>query len=265
MNIKSIHDMQAAISRNNLTSEVRRHLFGRRKIAAERGLKHGRLDVTRLHRVGLGETKVFKRKQETPAIDAAVSILLDCSGSMWTHDYTESGESVNRFYMAATAALCLAESLNLPGIATELIGFTEDDRVLYHHPIKSYESRWNRKSAVDTIGKIAPEKLGNNSDGENLNLAYNAIKQRKESKKVIIILSDGVPSANPPEGTPPGSASVAGYTQLVVDMIDNDPDVSLYAVGFGGFDNYPGYKHAVKLEDVSKLGGQLFKMIEEVL
>lgn len=263
--MRTIEDVKSAIVRNNMTAEVRRHLFGRRKIAAERGLKHGRLDVTRLHRVGFGDTEIFKRKQETPAINAAVSILLDCSGSMWTNDYTESGESVNRFYMAATAALCLAESLNLPGIACELIGFTEHRRELFHHPIKAYSERWNRNKAVATIDQIAPANLQNNADGENLILAYNDIKQRKETQKVIIILSDGAPSAHSAKGAPAGSLDVYDYTRIVVDMIDSDPDVSLYAVGFGSFGNAPGYKHAVKLDDVSKLGGQLFKMIEEVL
>ena len=263
--MNTIEDVKSAIVRNNMTAEVRRHLFGRRKIAAERGLKHGRLDTTRLHRVGIGDTQVFRRKQETPAINAAVSILLDCSGSMWTRDYMPDGTGVNRFYTAATAALCLAESLNLPGIACELIGFTESRRVLYHHPIKAYSERWNRKKAVDTIDRIAPALLHNNADGENLILAYNDIKQRKETKKVIIILSDGAPSANLAEDSSEKSMSVEEYTRMVVDMIDNDPEVGLYAVGFGSFNNDPGYKHAVMLDDVSKLGGQLFKMIEEVL
>ena len=45
-----------------------------------------RIQVSRLSRLTTGSTKIFERREEVPAIDTSVSLLLDLSGSVGKAD-----------------------------------------------------------------------------------------------------------------------------------------------------------------------------------
>jgi hypothetical protein len=47
-----------------------------------RGLEHGRISNTRLHRAGYGDTRVFQRRERPDEIDMSICLLIDLSGSM---------------------------------------------------------------------------------------------------------------------------------------------------------------------------------------
>jgi len=118
--------------------------------------------------------KPFDKKSETSAIKTAVSIWLDDSSSM--NDFNKIGCATT-----ATYALCKALE-TLPGIAIEANTFASNLKNL-----KPFESR------------AKPEYFPSRGRGgtrAHLALAVGRISlfSRPEERKVIILLSDGVPS-----------------------------------------------------------------------
>jgi len=221
----------------------------------EHGQKKGKLGKG-LHRVVTGrgdyQRKIFKKKAEKLDLDVAVTLLVDCSGSM-------NGEKYNQ---AAEAALLLndaiATTLRIP---LQVTGFTEtreergEDRFLLHHLIfKAFDAAVPRTKLIHRFAQ-ASKCLEQNADGDSILLVHNELLTRKEKRKVLIVLSDGSPAAYRPGG-------VSDFTKKVVRDIEKSSPVEIYAIGIETESVRHFYKDYTILNNAEELDSCLLNLIK---
>jgi cobalamin biosynthesis protein CobT len=193
-----------------MQKEIERMMAARSQSVKIPGFRSGRLHSGSLHRLRVGDDRVFRRKQENISKETAVSLVVDNSGSM-------NGEKIQT---AMAAAYALSQTLERVGIKHEVIGFTtkeltreqsrelnkEESRVgtdysrsepIYMPIYKSYDERLTpevkrRFAATYVYGGF----LRNNIDGESITMASHRLLQQREPRKVMLVLSDGHPSCN---------------------------------------------------------------------
>ena len=171
------------------------------------GHEQGRLDTRRFPGVLTGRTNVFKQRSDASDLDTAVTILIDMSGSM----------GGCREEMAAKCAIALAEALEKTTVSYEVLSFRNVRKISMRPKPKSKEARrrmydmHNRYEALDideykrfsdrlftrrpAMASIAGQHGGNNSDACALRMVWNRLRKRGESRKVVLVLSDGQPAA----------------------------------------------------------------------
>tara|TARA_B100001123_G_scaffold271118_1_gene301654 strand:+ start:1879 stop:3537 length:1659 start_codon:yes stop_codon:yes gene_type:complete len=158
-----------------------------------------RIDPKSLVKAYKGESKVFLKKTLDKDIDTAIGILVDASGSMW-------GEKIN---MASLAAFELAAGLESFPISLEVayfrtgkgirfknknIGLGQGYRLVANelHIVKSWHQSTRQRNKY--FSGMEKDVGGANADGESLLEFSNRIAVRPEKRKIIIVLSDGLPS-----------------------------------------------------------------------
>lgn len=205
---------------DGFAQQVRRLLQIRARSRYEYGQKRGKLDQSRLSRIGMRDApgfneRIFKNKIVADTVNTAVMVLLDASGSMsgskWAHA-AKSGQLLN-----ATVSRAL-------GIPLEILAFTD-----YNEGTVIYEGkRFNQlRVGDDEILErlsLAVGYMSGNADGEAVLFAYNRLKDRREKRKVLIVVSDGAPAAS-------RSGSIREYTKEVVESIEADHAVDIYGLG----------------------------------
>lgn len=185
--------------------DLERAVSAQNKTQWASGQRSGRLDTGSLSRlVKFGEEKVFKRKQVTKGKNTALSLLIDCSGSM---------DEYNKIATAAYTAYALSTTLERLGINHEVLGFTTTDKRpdeamaesgktgaaysrydnIYIPIFKAFGERLNSKSKAGLASLATAKWLGNNVDGESLEYAARRLSIQKEERKILIVLSDGNP------------------------------------------------------------------------
>jgi hypothetical protein len=140
------------------------------------GMKYGRIV----------NQNVFHRKGKiVQSGEVAVSVLVDFSGSM-----TASEDGKQKIEYAKEAAYALYEGFKgIDGIVFEIYGFSsvvEGDKPI-EIPIKTYRGKIDKDFA-----KVHP--YHGNLDGENILMAVRRIKRIDAQKRVIIVISDGMPA-----------------------------------------------------------------------
>jgi cobalamin biosynthesis protein CobT len=202
-----------------MRKDIERMMAAQARVFNYGGQRSGRLNGPALHKITAGDGRLFTKREEIRAKDTAVSLLIDCSGSM----------RGTKMATAATAAYAMATTLEAVNIPCEVLGFTaawghmsspisprvlnkvrsmfqEDARktgVQYHRVDPLYISilkEWHERLGADQKARFAAlrseqEHLCENVDGESLDIAAQRISMRKEKRKVILVFSDGAPSA----------------------------------------------------------------------
>lgn len=179
--------------------------------------KKGRLDTSKIYRVcspdeGLQE-RIFKQKTESDALDTAVSVLVDYSGSM-------SGTKIS---VAVASAVALEQLCRMLRIPCEIAGFTEpsaDEN--WHYIFKEFLVPVNDEKMIESMVQ-ASKVMSNNADGDNILVAYNRLMQQRNKRKVLIVLSDGSPAS--------GRGDTYGFTKRVVSGIEARHDVDIVGIG----------------------------------
>lgn len=212
--------------------------------------KKGKLNNSSLHRIPVDvqgySDRVFKRKIVNNTLDTAVTLLVDCSGSM-------EGSKIE--HAAAAAGMMNNVMNNVLHVNTEVLGFTEHGRTHVIYEIKRFGSK---KQTPESIGsKLVDTRLSTNVDGESLMYAYNRIKGRKEKRKIIFILSDGMPCGGGVKG------NIGEYTKQVIQHIEKSK-VELYAIGIH-HDCSRMYKHSICIDDPSTLEQHLLEVLKNTL
>jgi cobaltochelatase CobT len=206
----------------------------------------GRLNVrSKAAGIIMGADKIYKRRVDGEDIDTAVTLLVDCSGSM-------SGDAMK---LAGHSAIALAEALEAGSVPYEVIGHTttslsnESDRRL--RDAKRIESEdgesvthygWARECAMHmpvfkpfdkalrqcyhTMGFLPTSADNANADACALREAGSRLLKRQEAKKVLMLLADGYPAWS----TSLTTADRNAYTrQAVVNLEEQGVD----CVGIG--------------------------------
>lgn len=209
----------------------------------------------------------FREFTKMDTTNVAVSLVIDCSGSM----------GGNKIEVARQTALALGESLKNLGITNEIVGFNTNDSLSMSGAARSLSAgeiaRFNRfgtglnhmvfKSfdSNDLSGICEARSGGCNADGESITWAAKRLAERKEKRKIMIVLSDGQPSY--------GGANhevLAGDLKRVINTM---PKAGIEPIGIGICTDDPKlfYPDYVVVNDVTKLAttvvGKLAGMLEE--
>lgn len=169
------------------------------------GRMEGRIDPVRLAGAVTGSTELYKRKHKGEAIDTAVSIVIDCSGSM-------SGFAIA---VCQQMGLALESALAPTPVKHEIIGFTTGDldqadpmyqtmaaanaqagKDIHIRPISVYEFRSfgaSHAQAIRTLGNMTDVPMGGTPTDQAILLAHDRLARRPEKRHVMFVLTDGEP------------------------------------------------------------------------
>jgi cobaltochelatase CobT len=215
----------------------------------------------------------YKQEKETKFRDTVVTLLIDSSGSM-------RGRSIT---IAAMCADIMGRTLERCSVRVEILGFTtkawrggesreawinankpaNPGRLndLRHIVYKSADDNWSRTRR--NLGLMMREELlKENIDGEALIWAHNRLVTRPEQRKVMMVISDGLPVDNSTLLVNP-SNFLEQHLKYAIGMIENQSPVELVAIGIG-HDVTHHYKRAVTITDAEQLGGAMTDQLAEL-
>lgn len=260
---KHLQNSQVVISK--LANRLQRKLMAKQNRTWTFDLEEGLLDTSRLTNVILDpfQPLAFKQEKDTSFKDTVVSLLIDSSGSM-------RGRSIT---IAAMCADILGQTLERCSVKVEILGFTTrawrggQSRELWlqqgkpiqpgrlndlrHIVYKSADMPW-RRSRRNLGLMMREELLKENVDGEALLWAHNRIVGRTEDRKILMVISDGLPVDNSTLLVNP-SNYLEQHLKYAIDQIENHSPVELVAIGIG-HDVTHHYRRAVTITDAEQLG-----------
>ena len=270
---KQLSHLQGVVAR--LANRLQRLLLAQQNRAWEFDLEEGLLDPARLPRVIVDPMHPlsFKREKDTDFRDTVVTLLLDNSGSMRGRPIT----------VAATCADILARTLERCGVKVEILGFTtrawkggqsretwlangkpaNPGRLndLRHIIYKSADAPWRR--ARKNLGLMMREGLlKENIDGEALDWAHKRLLGRPETRKILMMISDGAPVDDSTLSVNPGNY-LERHLRWVIEDIETRSPVELIAIGIG-HDVTRYYRRAVTIVDAEELGGVMTEKLAEL-
>ncbi|WP_076999754.1 cobalt chelatase [Variovorax sp. KK3] len=227
--------------------------------------EEGHIDGRRLAQLVASPTerRLFRTERMEPVADCVVGFLIDCSGSMKEH-----AESV------AMLVDVMARALEQAGIASEILGFTTgawnggrarrdwqragrpahpgrlNERC--HIVFKDAETPW-RRARQSIAALLKADLFREGIDGEAVDWACARLMARSESRKRLLVVSDGSPM-----DSATNLANDAHYLdhhlQDVVARHEQQGAIGIAGVGVG-LDLSPYYSRSHVL-DLNALGGQ---------
>jgi hypothetical protein len=235
------------------------------------GYKSGRLNPGALSRLQFGRDDVFRRKLESSNKDVAVELLVDCSGSM-------TGPKIRT---AAYAAYALASVLERVRIPCEVVGFTtklHSKSVMESMRAEGSGLRYSRTEALfmpilkGWNERIGPEvkrrfadtaqgrgvDLRENVDGESVLIAAHRLRQRRETRKVLMVFSDGAPMCS--------GDTAALYKHLADSVVAVERSgVEVIGMGIQSHEVQRFYKRHIVMKSVSELPGEVMRQLKGLL
>jgi cobaltochelatase CobT len=233
------------------------------------GQEEGRLDGRRIAQLIASPTerRLFRTERLEPQSDTVLSFLIDCSGSMKQHI-----ESV------AMLVDVLTRALEQAGVNTEVLGFSTSAwqggraqrdwlrlgkpqhpgrlNEVSHMVFKTADTTW-RRARPDIAALLKPDLFREGIDGEAVDWACNRLKKRPESRRILLVISDGCPMD--------GATQLANDTHYldnhlkqVVAQQAQSGEVAVFGVGVG-LDLSPFYPYNLALDLSSPPGNGVFR------
>ncbi|MGU7770445.1 cobaltochelatase CobT-related protein [Burkholderia sp. MR1-5-21] len=170
----------------------------------KREQERGELDRPSLVRLATspGYRTPFRVKRAAPGRDAAVSLLIDCSGSM-------AGRKIE---LARLCAAALCDALTQLGFACEALGYSSvEDAAMrayyqrwldggngtfgYNRFVERLDLRVYKRFDSDNLSGLACIECGHeNPDGEALSWAAERLLSKRTRRRILMVLSDGYPA-----------------------------------------------------------------------
>jgi len=205
-----------------------------------------RMDGKRLHRLPLGETKVFQRKQSKAAPNTAIHLLLDKSESMGYQVSDSQGQPMgSRMPIALEATLALALAFEgIPGVNPGVTAFPgrQDDSVFR---LLDHGQRVNVRT-----GAFSLAATGSTPMTEAIWFGAASLLRCREPRKVLMVMTDGQPND----------------TLSTLELLHRCRDSGIETVGVGlGLDVSHLFPVAITIHDLSELRAQLFELSKAVL
>ena len=267
---QQLEPLKGAVSR--LANKLQRRLQAQQNRSWEFDREEGILDAGRLARVVANPTTPlsFKVEKDTEFRDTVVTLLLDNSGSM-------RGRPIS---IAAICADVLARTLERCSVKVEILGFTtrawkggqsreawlaegrpqQPGRLndLRHIVYKRADAPWRR--ARPNLGLMMKEGLlKENIDGEALEWAHRRMVNRREARKILMVISDGAPVDDSTLSVNPANY-LEKHLRDVIAMVEKRKVVELLAIGIG-HDVTRYYDRAVTITDVEQLAGAMTEQL----
>lgn len=232
--------------------------------------RSGRLDVRR-HGINIvkGRENVYRRKMDGKAVDTAVTILVDISGSM----------SGSKMRLASQVASALAECLDKTSVRLEILcfngglisdAFSKAHVTTYHEIVRGIAGSrskekgpgfhrhepmniWEVKNFDDSLrdargrlGSMSCMAHGNNPDGDAIIYAAGRLKKQKASKHIMMVLSDGSPAYGAFDGH-------HEYTKKCTAYVTSKLGINLVGIGIEDDSVAHYYKNYTVVNDLNDL------------
>jgi cobaltochelatase CobT len=255
-----------------LARKLERFLLAQQRRGWHFDLDEGTIDPARLARVVTDPIAplAFRQEREVEFKDTVVTLLLDNSGSM-------RGRPI---LLTALCADLLARTLERCGVRTEILGFTTRDwdgglarkdwiaAGAPRDPGRLTDVRYIVYKTADTAWRRARRSLGlllrddlmkDNIDGEALWWAHQRLTARREQRKILMVISDGVPLDQATLSANPGGY-LDQHLREVIRWIERRGEVELAAIGIGHeVGDY--YSRAVAIGSTEDLGPAMINQL----
>jgi cobaltochelatase CobT len=239
------------------------------------GEEQGYIDGRRLAQVisSPAERRVFRAEQHKPKADCMVSFLADCSGSMKAH-----AEPV------AILIDVLVRALEQAGVTTEVLGFTTGAwnggraqrdwmkagrpknpgrlNEVTHMIFKDADTGW-RRARPDVAALLKLDLYREGIDGEAVAWACRRMQARKETRRILVVISDGCPR---------DSATIlandefylANHLKEVIAHHETRGEVEICGLGVG-LDLSPYYSRSLAITLPESLNNELLTEIAQLI
>lgn len=197
-----------------------RRFRARTEVDTEYGVRRGAalstrnlVDTFTTLRAGEDPTRAFDRTDEAEDITVAVAIVVDQSGSMRGH---VSG--------VASMAFVLMDTLSKIGGKTLIVGFDGNghrSQGVFHrnHPVTyTLFKGWDQPAGTGARALATMKAGGSTPTSDGIQIAIDALRHRREKKKVIFVVTDGAPNE--------------GHGPVIADQIATTP-YPIVGVGIG--------------------------------
>lgn len=235
-------------------NQVRRYLQSQSRTKPDPEKLHGRLDKRGLIRLALppidgGEwnKRVFYDMTVQTSKDTVIHVLTDWSGSMCGTKMQHAADASGRLVSVMDRVL---------KIPVQLAAFTNAKSRCDIGLIKSFNNRSvSPQDIADRFSKFYSWSSANN-DADAVMWAYRQLMQRKESRKILIVLSDGCPAGSWLGGNSGGNLS------YVTNFIEQQGKVELYGVGIESNAVNTYYTNVRVLNEAAEINNTLFNIIK---
>lgn len=259
-----------------LAARLQTALLSRQKRSWLQDYDEGELDPHRLTRVIVSPQSplTYRIHADSPVRDTTVCLLIDNSRSMF-------GKPIA---IAASCADLITRVLERCGVSTEVLGFTtvtmyggavNDQWQAQERPAdagrlnsvrhviyKSAPDSWRRSR--DNFGLMLDKHLlKQNIDGEALQWARQRLMRRPEKRRIMIVISDGMPSDSYTLKSN-HRHYLRDHLDHVVAQIERRSAIELVGIGIGHQLSYH-YRRSFNIDDVEQLGPILFSELSRLL
>ena len=237
------------------------------------GEEEGYLDGRRLSQLATqpGYYRIFKKEKSVPYCDTVVTFLIDNSGSM----------KRQRYQAVAILVDVYCRALELAGITTEILGFSTNgwaggesikawrkngspenpgrlnDQL--HIIYKDAESSW-RRSRYSIASLMSTTHFKEGLDGEALEWACQRLNNRIETRKCLVMISDGAPME-----TATSNYNDAFYLERhlkqVAHTIERSSKIELRGIGIA-LDMEEFFSQSLTMDLTGTLGSNAFNALE---
>lgn len=270
-------DEQTGQMTGAMQKEIERMMAAQSRTFNYGGKRSGRLNGPGLHRIVAGDARIFAQREEIRAKDTAVTLLVDCSGSM---------SMGGKIQTAMSAAYALSQTLTRVNIPFECLGFTtwhidengpwpkkrykEWSKAINDEPhirsfsrlepiympiFKDFDKRFDADAKRRYAHMPGSGVMGANIDGESLEYAAIRLLKRREKRKVMIVLSDGHPA-----GARNDAEHLAMMTRKLTKM-----GIDLVGIGIKDHAVKRFYEKALVLSEVSELPAAVMGELRQIL
>ena len=247
-----------------ISQYTRSALFTLSRCKKMTGQESGTLDKRRLVDIAMGTKRnIFYHTTKGISLDTAITILLDASGSMYDNE-----EEVRSLCIA------LAEAFENMKMKFEILGFTTGySDVDFESSVNPHRTRINKKLVTYLFKQFHERyttckyRIGNykaiseNIDGESLMIAWNRNKAQKAKRHIVFVVSDGLPSCHPISET----LLQEDLKRTISVIRKQQGEVYAFGINTKSPEIYYGEENFVYIEDVSNLGVNFFKKLQEVI
>ena len=266
---------QAAYHMGRLSRYLRKNLALPDGDGWQFGMESGYVDGSRLALlVGNPQaTSVFKDVRQSRVVQCAVTLLLDCSGSMKTHAERTS-----------ILVDVLGRALEMAGVVVEVLGFSTNawngGRVrrdwqaagqpqcpgrlneVLHLVFKSAALPWRRgRRGIAALRR--PDLFREGVDAEALEWACQRLRNIPAKRRILLVVSDGCPM-DTATAECNGEDYLANHLQHMVPLLQRREGVEICAVGLAGKLGH-FYPHHRVLDLKNGVGDAVFMQIAALL
>ncbi|OKO99411.1 VWA domain-containing protein [Xenorhabdus eapokensis] len=228
------------------TSKIRTQLYGLVQASqrvAHRNQRLGkRVDARKLHRVVMGDTRVFLNPEAKKRPNTAVHILVDMSSSM----VYKAANGKERQDIAREASLAISMALEaIPDVNPAVTFFGGNRNQPVFSVVKHGDTVQNR------AGRFGFKATGGTPMAEAMWYAAFELTKTREERKMLIVVTDGQPQSAP-------------ACRSVIDLCERS-DVEVIGIGVETTAVSGLFQKNIVIDDAAALQRTLFRLMERSL